>query len=97
MFPIGCYIKVNIKIVLQSTHMSNIKILVGNRIKYFRSKEKISQEELANSAMMARGFVSGVETGKRNITVETLGKIIEVLGVSYAEFFNDKNFQNKSE
>ena len=77
--------------------MSNIKILVGNRIKYFRSERKISQEELANSAMMARGFVSGVETGKRNITVETLGKMIEVLGVSYGEFFNDENFKKKGD
>ena len=55
----------------------------------------MSQEELANSATMARGFVSGVETGKRNITVETLGKIIEVLGVSYAEFFNAENFKSE--
>ena len=77
--------------------MSNIKILVGERIKQLRKEKQISQEELANSAVMARGFVSGVETGKRNITVETLGKIVEVLGVSYASFFNDENFKSKSE
>jgi transcriptional regulator with XRE-family HTH domain len=77
--------------------MRDIKILVGNRIKHLRSEKKISQEELANSAVMARGFVSGVETGKRNITVETLGKIIDVLGVSYADFFNEQNFKTKSE
>jgi transcriptional regulator with XRE-family HTH domain len=77
--------------------MNNIKILVGNRIRYYRGERNISQEELANAAGMARGFVSGVETGKRNITVETLGKIIEVLDVSYAKFFDDKNFKSKSE
>lgn len=73
--------------------MENIKQKVGERIKFFRNKEKVSQEELANRAGMARGFISGVETGKRNITVETLGKILEVLNVSYGAFFNDKSFK----
>jgi transcriptional regulator with XRE-family HTH domain len=73
--------------------MSSIKILVGNRIKELRGIKKISQEELANSAAMSRGFVSGVETGKRNITVETLGKIIEVLDEDYATFFRGEIFK----
>jgi transcriptional regulator with XRE-family HTH domain len=72
--------------------MENIKQKVGERIKFFRNEEKVSQEELANRAGMARGFISGVETGKRNITVETLGKILVVLNVSYGAFFNDKSF-----
>jgi transcriptional regulator with XRE-family HTH domain len=73
--------------------MENIKQKVGERIKNLRNQKKISQEDLANRAGMARGFVSGVETGKRNITVETLGKILEVLGVSYNYFFNDESFK----
>jgi transcriptional regulator with XRE-family HTH domain len=73
--------------------MNNIKILVGNRIKELRSIKHISQEELANSAAMSRGFVSGVETGKRNITVETLGKIIEVLDTDYITFFGGGIFK----
>jgi transcriptional regulator with XRE-family HTH domain len=72
--------------------MENIKKKVGERIKILRNDKNISQEELANRAGMARGFISGVETGKRNITVETLGKILEVLNVSYGAFFNDKSF-----
>jgi transcriptional regulator with XRE-family HTH domain len=73
--------------------MENIKKKVGDRIKQFRQDKEISQEELANRAGMARGFVSGVETGKRNITVETLGKILVVLEINYSEFFNDKMFK----
>lgn len=75
--------------------MENIKQKVGERIKFFRNKEKVSQEELANRAGMARGFISGVETGKRNITVETLGKILNVLKVNYQEFFNQEMFGDK--
>jgi transcriptional regulator with XRE-family HTH domain len=73
--------------------MENIKQKVGERIKYLRNDKNISQEEMANTAGMARGFISGVETGKRNITVETLGKILEVLEINYADFFNDKIFK----
>lgn len=72
--------------------MENIKQKVGERIKFLRSEKHISQEELANSAGMARGFISGVETGKRNITVETLGKILDVLNKSYSEFFQHRSF-----
>ncbi|MBK7041764.1 MAG: helix-turn-helix transcriptional regulator [Bacteroidetes bacterium] len=72
--------------------MENIKQKVGERIKYLRNKEKVSQEELANNAGMARGFISGVETGKRNITVETLGKILDVLKISYNTFFKHESF-----
>lgn len=74
--------------------MNNIKLQVGERIKQLRKEKNLSQEDLANTALMARGFISGVETGKRNITVETLGKILEVLHINYAEFFNDKSFKN---
>jgi transcriptional regulator with XRE-family HTH domain len=93
MFPIGCYIKVYIKIILQLLIMITIKEKVGERIKQIRYLQNISQEDLANSAQMSRGFISGVETGKRNITVETLGKILEVLHKNYAEFFDDKMFK----
>ncbi|MBK6329632.1 MAG: helix-turn-helix transcriptional regulator [Bacteroidetes bacterium] len=36
--------------------MENIKQKVGERIKYLRNKENVSQEELANRAGMARGL-----------------------------------------
>ncbi|MBK6329633.1 MAG: hypothetical protein IPF62_03595 [Bacteroidetes bacterium] len=36
--------------------------------------------------------MSGVETGKRNITVETLGKILDVLKISYNTFFKHESF-----
>lgn len=72
--------------------MENIKQKVGDRIKNLRNDNKISQEELANRAGMARGFISGLETGKRNVTVETLGKILLVLNVSYSAFFKHESF-----
>jgi transcriptional regulator with XRE-family HTH domain len=92
MFPIGCFIKVNTKIDLHNKNMENIKQKVGERIRFLRNDKNISQEELANSAGMARGFISGVETGKRNITVETLGKILVVLDLSYSKFFEHQSF-----
>jgi transcriptional regulator with XRE-family HTH domain len=73
--------------------MENISQNIGCRIKELRAKKNISQEALANSAGMARGFVSSVENGKRNITVFTLGKILAVLEESYFSFFNDKDFK----
>jgi transcriptional regulator with XRE-family HTH domain len=66
---------------------------IGIRIKELRQKKKLSQEALANNAEVDRTYVNSVENGRRNISVQTLGKIIDALELSTAEFFNDEKFK----
>jgi transcriptional regulator with XRE-family HTH domain len=37
--------------------------------------------------------MNGVETGKRNVSVKLLNKIIQALNTDFATFFNDKIFK----
>lgn len=68
--------------------MSNSLVLsVAAAIRHFRKEIHLSQEELANKASFDRTYISGVERGVRNITLESLEQIIAALGVSRAEFF----------
>ncbi len=62
---------------------------VGMRIKQFRTTKNISQEKLALKADLDRTYIAGVESGKRNLSIKSLEKIILALEVSFEEFFKD--------
>ena len=71
----------------------NINLKIGERIKFLRKEKSISQETLANMAEIERGYMTGVETGKRNVSVKVLSKIIDALETDFSTFFNDKEFK----
>ena len=62
---------------------------VGNRIKELRKEEGISQEKLALKAELDRTYVAGVESGKRNLSIKSLEKILIALDVSFEVFFKN--------
>ena len=65
-----------------------IKKKVGKRIKELRNKLGISQEELAFRSEIHRTYIASLEVGKRNVSIETLEKVVNALEVSLSEFFN---------
>lgn len=70
-----------------------LKKAIGARIQVLRLKRKLSQFELAKIADVHRSYLAGVETGERNITLESLDKIILALDVSYEYFFSELSFK----
>ena len=71
----------------------DIKLKIGQRIRELRKELEISQEALAYKAEVDRTYVTDVENGRRNVSVEILERIIKALEVSIAEFFNAKEFK----
>ena len=71
----------------------DIKQKVGNRIRELRKNLEISQEALALKAEVDRTYVTDVENGRRNVSLEILERLIKALNVSVAEFFNSKEFR----
>ena len=63
-------------------------VSIGNRVKNLRINKGLSQDELARRIDFDRTYLSRVESGKQNMTVETLFKICEGLGVTIKEFFD---------
>jgi CheY-like chemotaxis protein len=59
-----------------------LKILLGNAIKSTRSALGISQEELAARAGLHRTYVSDVERGARNPSLESVDKLARALELS---------------
>jgi len=71
----------------------DIKLKIGQRIKQLRSELGISQEALGLEAGVDRTYVSDVENGRRNVSVEILERLVKALGVTLAEFFGAKEFK----
>ena len=71
--------------------LMNLQESFGNRVHELRKKKKWSQEELAFRAGIDRTYMTSVENGKRNVSIQNIEKIITALEVSLVTFF-DSNF-----
>jgi transcriptional regulator with XRE-family HTH domain len=74
----------------------DIKTKIGLRIKELRTEKNLTQEAVAFKAEIDRTFMNHVENGRRNISVDTLEKVIcNGLEISLKEFFNNESFNGK--
>ena len=70
----------------------DIKVQIGIRIRELREAKKLSQQDFADAAELERSYITHVENGKRNITIDSLYKVINALEVTPQHFFNSKLF-----
>jgi transcriptional regulator with XRE-family HTH domain len=61
---------------------------VGARLKATRTQQNLSQRELAVRAGVTNGMISMIEQNKHSPSVATLNRLIDALGLSFAEFFS---------
>lgn len=73
---------------------------IGKRVKELRIITcEWSQEQLADKLGWDRTFVSRIETGQQNITIQKLNELCNAFGVTLGEFFKNFNesFENEKE
>ena len=68
--------------------MADVKKLIGNRIKTLRQTKGISQEELAEKTSLNTKYISSIERGKANPTLDTFIKIADALKLGIPELFS---------
>lgn len=71
----------------------NIKEKFGTKVKELREEKGFSIEFLANISNVDRTYISDIEKGKRNVSIEIMEKIILALDNDFATFFNELNFK----
>lgn len=75
--------------------------MVGENIRTIRKLKKISINKLSKLAGVSLGFLSDIENGKTNPSIDTLEKISEALEVDVKDFFeptlNEKDVKNHKE
>ena len=71
----------------------DIKVKVGSLLKEEREKKGLTQETLSQKSGIDRTFISHIETGSRNVSIETLDKILAGLNITFSDFFKQKTFK----
>ncbi|GCF92152.1 hypothetical protein NRIC_00430 [Enterococcus florum] len=72
--------------------------LIVQRIKFFRTKQKISQDTLSKRAGLELKYINKIENKKIGITIATLENIIiKGLNISYSEFFDFPKIEDADE
>src|SRR5262249_44814388 len=65
----------------------NVKKIFGATVKARRRQLGISQEELAERADLHRTYVSDIERGARNISLQSITKLASALAISVSALF----------
>jgi len=62
--------------------LNNIIEKLGKNIKKIRTKKGMSQGDICRALDMDRGYMSAIEDGKKNITIQQLERLGRALGVN---------------
>jgi transcriptional regulator with XRE-family HTH domain len=68
------------KVLKPKDRKTEFQISFGKLVRMKRFEKKLSQEELADRADLHFTYVSSVERGERNISIENIAKLAKALG-----------------
>jgi transcriptional regulator with XRE-family HTH domain len=71
---------------METSDVSTLKQL-GKRIVYLRNALFLSQEALADLSFVNHTYLSELENGKRNVSVQILTRIAKALNITLSELF----------
>ena len=69
---------------------------LGMSVKNWRARLKIPQDDLAKRAGFHRSYISDIERGSRNISLKSIEKLADALGISVLTLFADVDSRSGS-
>ncbi|MEV5705283.1 XRE family transcriptional regulator [Actinoallomurus sp. NPDC052274] len=69
---------------------SGVRPRIGDRLRRVRRQRELTIERLAQETGLTKGFLSQVERDRANVSVASLLRICEVLGVRVGELFDEE-------
>ncbi|MGM0122907.1 hypothetical protein IGI37_000273 [Enterococcus sp. AZ194] len=60
---------------------------LGSKVRELRVAKKMTQQELAEKCELSLPFINLIENNKRNVSLETLVKLLSALEISLGDFF----------
>lgn len=70
-----------------SVQKNDVKTAFGTSVRTWRKRLGLSQAELAERAQLHRTYVSDVERGARNLSLESMTRLAQALRISVADLF----------
>ena len=67
--------------------MKSLPKTIGERIRNYRNREGLSQEELAERCGLHATYIGQLERGEKNATLESMEKIVKGLNISFETLF----------
>lgn len=71
------------------SNVENVRQQFGQRVRSLRLEREWSQEKLAEESGLHVTYISGIERGKRNISLDNIARIASALQVSLANLFGE--------
>ena len=79
---------------MSSKNSSETKKILGKNVKYFRYKNNLTQEKLAERCELSPRYISDIENGNGNISIDTLTKLAEILDVKAYDLLKDRKVKD---
>lgn len=67
----------------------DLLIAFGQTVRKIRMSKDISQEKYADMCNLHRTYISDIELGKRNVSLENIEKIANALDMSISKLFQE--------
>lgn len=71
--------------------------VVGRNLRRYRQERGYSQEAFAEVMGVHRTYMGGVERGERNLTLQTLERMAEILGLDPLELLRHKDVHSQAD
>lgn len=71
-----------------------IRVKFGKTLRRLRKNHGISQETFADKCDLHRTYISDIERGERNVSLENIEKIAKVLNIQISELFREVETEN---
>lgn len=75
--------------------MEKINEVIGQRIRSYRERKRITQARLSEIAGLHPTYIGQIERGEKNPTVDTVWKITKALGITMSELFTNIDITEK--
>lgn len=70
----------------------DVRVTFGERVRQLRQDRGLSQEAFAHACRLDRTYISGIERGRRNPSLQSIARIARNLGVSLSKLFDNVQF-----
>ncbi|MTS07182.1 helix-turn-helix domain-containing protein [Streptococcus parasanguinis] len=72
-------------------------MIIGKLVREYRLKKKLTQQELAELSDLSLPFINLVENNRRNLSVDTLLRILQAMEIEPSDFFKPLSYSSNQD